>query len=813
MAKYLRIDIPTISDINMEKASLLLSGGNLSIADISKIHSGLQIVLDTETLQSLSEDFPTDTSPLNLTHELTKLDAVVGLNALLRLKDKAHSSLVSQFAERINHPGLLSLEGLEFTAIESKHFFQKKNLDAARIALLFDSIRITLPLLDAGLAFSFEVQNLDGSIFQDPLYSGVSNGVKTSLVNLESLLLDSKMAKKNQPNEAFIDAAQLIGTLRALIEDESKTIEREINNDVFEIGKSTINRSRAPLIKAASALSSLVIQLFYNSEERKGTISETRFQTSSNLEEIIELLRRLVPDLQNNAYAEIMQNFSALEALEKKINEGASKPRPILLGKGNKILYTHLKETQSNALALSNFLDDLFQARNNETRVPKLAKGMKDYGPDQMAIREKVFNTIRNVFKKHMAGELDTPVMELRETLTGKYGDESSKLIYNLADQGGEQLSLRYDLTVPLARYVAMNRLNKWKRFQIGKVYRRDQPQMKRGRFREFYQCDFDLIGTGPTMMQDAEVLKIVSEILVELNIGFVLKVSHRKLLDSLLDVSGCPVNKRITISSSIDKLDKEEWEKVRQEMIADKGLSPECADKIGEFVNIKGSPREVLQLLKAHDAFKTHELATSTIAELEKLAEFLECLEITPHIVYDLSLARGLDYYTGLVYEAVLTDTTQGVGSIAGGGRYDELIMKLNNSKNPVPAVGVALGIERIFTIIEDRFKKANLMYPKTSVLVAQAGNSDKYNLMNERIKICNLLWKNGIPSETSYKEKSDPKGQAGYASEAGISWIVWIGETELDEGKVKVKSLEQHNEEYVEIGVLSDYIVAHSS
>lgn len=294
---------------------------------------------------------------------------------------------------------------------------------------------------------------------------------------------------------------------------------------------------------------------------------------------------------------------------------------------------------------------------------------------------------------------------------------------------------------------------------------------MKKGRFREFYQCDFDLIGGGATMAQDAEVLKIVSEILVQLDIGFVLKVSHRKLLDALLDVAGCPINKRIAISSAIDKLDKEEWSCVRHEMIHEKGITEECADKIGEFVNIKGAPQEVLNLIKNNEVLQKHEGAKETIQELERLAEYLECLEITQYIHYDLSLARGLDYYTGLVYEAVLVDSSQGVGSIAGGGRYDELIMKLNNSKNPVPSVGVALGIERIFAIIEDRYKNAKLMFPKTSVLVAQAGSSDRFNLMHERFRICNLLWRSGIAAETSYREKSDPKGQAGYASEAGIA------------------------------------------
>jgi histidyl-tRNA synthetase len=188
--------------------------------------------------------------------------------------------------------------------------------------------------------------------------------------------------------------------------------------------------------------------------------------------------------------------------------------------------------------------------------------------PLQMAIKEKAFDTIKGVFKKHGASEIDTPVFELKETLTGKYG-EDSKLIYDLEDQGGELLALRYDLTVPFARYMAEHNLPGLRRYHIAKVYRRDQPQMAKGRFREFFQCDFDIAGTYSPMLPDAEVLSVVVDILTSLGIGgFVLKLNHRKFLDAMVELAGCEKRKFKSICSSIDKLDKEPWEKVQKELI-----------------------------------------------------------------------------------------------------------------------------------------------------------------------------------------------------------------------------------------------------
>lgn len=216
-----------------------------------------------------------------------------------------------------------------------------------------------------------------------------------------------------------------------------------------------------------------------------------------------------------------------------------------------------------------------------------------------MAIREVAFQKITSVFKRHGAVSIDTPVFELRDTLMGKYG-EDSKLIYDLADQGGELLSLRYDLTVPFARHVAVHGISNIKRYHIAKVYRRDQPQMSRGRFREFFQCDFDIAGVYSSMAPDAEVLKVLVEILDDLALGdYEVKINHRKILDAMLDIAGVPASKFRPICSAIDKLDKETWETVKKEMVEEKGLEEHVADKIGEFVVLRGNPREVLAKLQ----------------------------------------------------------------------------------------------------------------------------------------------------------------------------------------------------------------------
>ncbi|KAK7473509.1 hypothetical protein BaRGS_00035262, partial [Batillaria attramentaria] len=280
--------------------------------------------------------------------------------------------------------------------------------------------------------------------------------------------------------------------------------------------------------------------------------------------------------------------------------------------------------------------------------VLKTPKGTRDYNPEQMAIREGVFNKIIQCFKRHGAETIDTPVFELKETLTGKYG-EDSKLIYDLQDQGGELLSLRYDLTVPFARYLAMNKVTNIKRYHIAKVYRRDNPAMTRGRYREFYQCDFDIAGQYDPMLPDAECIKIVAEILASLDVGdFVIKVNHRRLLDGMFAACGVPDDKFRPICSATF------WDDVRVEMIDEKGLDPEAADRIGQYVRFQGGLEIVDELLKDTELQKQKN-AVEALEEMRQLLKYCELYGVQDKVVFDMSLARGLDYYTGVIYEGVL--------------------------------------------------------------------------------------------------------------------------------------------------------------
>ena len=384
----------------------------------------------------------------------------------------------------------------------------------------------------------------------------------------------------------------------------------------------------------------------------------------------------------------------------------AKKDTISLFGAGTQPICNVLEESctlnEETILQLESIVDKLMSG--GQQRKPKIPKGTRDYLPEQMMIRQQAFSIIRRVFLSHGAVEIDTPVFELKDTLTGKYG-EDSKLIYDLADQGGELLALRYDLTVPFARFLALNSVGNIKRFHIGKVYRRDQPALSRGRYREFYQCDFDIAGNYGRMVPDSECVGVVCEILDGLPIGdFGIKLNHRCLLDAILDICGVPADKFRTICSAVDKLDKEEWSEVKREMVEDKGLKPEVADKIGTFVLEKGEPWTMYNQLMESNKFGKHKGALEAMEDLRILFDYLEAMDKLKFVSFDLSLARGLDYYTGVIYEAVCMSGNTQVGSIGGGGRYDNLVSMFQEAGKVTPCVGVSVGIERVFTLMETR-------------------------------------------------------------------------------------------------------------
>ncbi|RGP81581.1 histidyl-trna synthetase [Fusarium longipes] len=475
----------------------------------------------------------------------------------------------------------------------------------------------------------------------------------------------------------------------------------------------------------------------------------------------------------------------------------------------------------------------------------KTPKGTKDWEGKDMVIRDHIFNTITQVFKRHGGVTIDTPVFELREILAGKYG-EDSKLIYDLADQGGEICSLRYDLTVPFARFLAMNKqIQNIKRYHIAKVYRRDQPAMTKGRMREFYQCDFDIAGTYDPMLPDAEVLRIITEVFEGLgwNGGYTIKLNHRKILDGIFQVCGVPEEKIRTISSAVDKLDKLPWADVRKEMTEEKGLDAEVADRIGEWVILKGK-QDLLKKLQSTESLAANESMKKGMDDLELLFEYLEAFDCMDRVSFDLSLARGLDYYTGLIYEVVTQgsapevtpgqenaaskssrkkskkggededrsdDPTVGVGSVAAGGRYDNLV-GMFSGKSQIPCVGISFGVDRIFSITKAKLaaeKSAAVRSNDVDVYVMAFGKGKGF--LKERMSVCAKLWEAGIKAEFLYKVNPKLNAQFKAADANGVPFAIFLGEDEVAEGKVKIKELglqEGHPEKEGVLVTLDDMV-----
>ncbi|KAK5124210.1 Cytoplasmic and mitochondrial histidine tRNA synthetase [Meristemomyces frigidus] len=462
----------------------------------------------------------------------------------------------------------------------------------------------------------------------------------------------------------------------------------------------------------------------------------------------------------------------------------------------------------------------------------KVPKGTKDWEGKDMVIRDKIFGSITEVFKRHGAVTIDTPVFELKEILSGKYG-EDSKLIYDLADQGGELCSLRYDLTVPFARWLAMNSsIQNIKRYHIAKVYRRDQPAMTKGRMREFYQCDFDIAGTYDPMLPDAEIIRITCEIFQSLGWEgrYTIKINHRKILDGIFQVCGVPTEKLRAISSAVDKLDKSPWTEVRREMTEEKGLDADVADRIGEYVTLKGS-KELLERLLKDEKLSANESAKAGLADMDLLFTYLQSFDVLDKISFDMSLARGLDYYTGVIYEVVTegsapqtsegqalqsagkkeskpkkhapnadgeedrsNDPSVGVGSVAAGGRYDNLV-SMFSGKQQIPCVGISFGVDRIFSITKQRLaadaSAAAIRTNEVDVYVMAFGGKGFDGLLPQRMAVAKRLWDAGIKAEFSWKVKPKLPQQFKAAELNGVPFAIILGDEELAAGKCKIKEM----------------------
>ena len=317
------------------------------------------------------------------------------------------------------------------------------------------------------------------------------------------------------------------------------------------------------------------------------------------------------------------------------------------------------------------------------------------------------------------------------------------------------------------------------KRYHIAKVYRRDQPAMTKGRMREFYQCDFDIAGQYDAMLPDAEILRIVCEVFGGLGWDgrYMIKINHRGILDGIFAVCGVPAEKIRTISSAVDKLDKSPWEEVRKEMVEEKGLEPEIADRIWGFVQRKGG-KDVLKFLQGEEGLKENQSTVKGIEEMQLLFTYLEAFGVIDKVEFNLSLARGLDYYTGVIFEVVTEgsapssttskkatrppkqkvndadddrsyDPSVGVGSVAAGGRYDGLV-GMFSGKQQIPCVGISFGVDRIFSITKARMEAdkdaAAVRNTEVDIYVMAFGGKGFTGLLRERMEVCRMLWDAGI-------------------------------------------------------------------
>ncbi|KAM0681145.1 hypothetical protein GINT2_000930 [Glugoides intestinalis] len=405
----------------------------------------------------------------------------------------------------------------------------------------------------------------------------------------------------------------------------------------------------------------------------------------------------------------------------------------------------------------------------------KTPKGTVDLNPQQSITMDEIVKRVENIYKMHNGLPITTPTFELRGILTNKYGDDS-KLIYNLEDQGGDICSLRYDLTVPFTRYLCTNRIQKMRRYQIANVFRRDNPSFKTGRLREFIQADFDICGSNLTMVNDAEILKMVYDILVsfELPHTFRIKINDRRILNSLLSLCQVPHELQQSACSTIDKFGKLPPQEMNNEFIM-KGLSAYSVEKINALIlKRRGNNQETIQFLEKLDS----EELQAALCEISTLFSYLDIYGVS-NIEIDISLARGLDYYTGLIIEATYDDVD--VGSVIGGGRYDNLCKGLSEGSLQVPCVGFSVGISRVFSL----FKLQSIC---SDVFV---GSGFGLNL-EDRMSILKILWKLGLRTETFSGKRVNYADQIEYAKKNNFKLAIFTGDDEIRSNKYVIVYLQ---------------------
>ena len=429
-------------------------------------------------------------------------------------------------------------------------------------------------------------------------------------------------------------------------------------------------------------------------------------------------------------------------------------------------------------------------------RQARVLKGFRDYLPEQMILRQRIIGIFRDVFERHGFEPLDTPALEYLDVLTGKAG-ENEKLMYRFEDAGGREVGLRYDLTVPLARVVAMHQnelVLPFKRYQIAPVWRAENPQ--RGRFREFWQCDADIAGSA-SPLADAEVIAIMAEALEGIGIPeFTIKISHRRLLESLGRAAGVAADQATALYRAIDKLDKIGPDGVTRELVTG-GVSAEQAARVLGLVTKQGEPLGLLVELRGELSEVAG--ASAAIDELEQLFRVLPDFGIAPsRYMLDLTLARGLDYYTGPVFEATVTEPN--VGSVGGAGRYDGLVGAFLG--RPIPATGMSLGLERIIEVVREHglmalpatiAEVALVFFPETVAAGAQLASS---------------LRGQGLRVDLSLQPHRGIGDQLKLADRKGIPVAVILGSSELEAGVATLKDLRDGHQSAVALDDLAEVV-----
>jgi histidyl-tRNA synthetase len=419
------------------------------------------------------------------------------------------------------------------------------------------------------------------------------------------------------------------------------------------------------------------------------------------------------------------------------------------------------------------------------SRKPQILKGFRDYLPEQMLLRQHVIGVFREVFERHGYEPLDTPALEYLEILTGKAG-ENEKLMYHFLDQGDREVGLRYDLTVPLARFVAMHQndvVMPFKRYHIAPVWRAEKPQ--RGRFREFWQCDADIVGSA-SMLADAESISVLVDALHGVNLDqAVVHINHRKLLEALALLAGIPSERAPTVYRAIDKLAKIGPDGVRRELTSH-DVAEDAANRVIELVTTTGTTEELLNA--AGSQLQGIAGGPEAVTELRDLMQFIEALGV-PGNSYeiDLSLARGIDYYTGPVYEAIVEEPK--VGSVAGAGRYDGLIGAFLGRE--IPATGMSLGMERIIEVIQE----FDLLPSRQSV--AELFIACLPETVPDANRLARMLRTHGINADLSLLTHRSLGEQLRYADRRKIRFAIIVGPDEVERNAFSIKNLrtgEQH-------------------